>query len=296
MFERVVVGIDGSDSSRDALALARELVGPGSELVLANVYIAGTWPARGNAGIFTSGQRAQAHEVVKQARNEAGIDAKLATVPSPYVGRGLHELAEDINADLIVVGSSERGLMGRIWHGHDMRSALNGAPSSVAIAPTGYAQQPHALSEIGVGYDGSPESRRALDVARELASHHGARLSAFEAVPVNAAYAEGRHPTQKTIDQLVQETVDRLGGLEGVEPHAAYGEPGEELALYGASVDLLIIGSRGYGPLGRIVHGSTAHHLAGAARCPLLVVARPRTAPPKDAAAAEARTTAGAAS
>lgn len=295
MFERVVVGIDGSDSGRDALALARELAGEGSQLVLANVYIAGTWPARGNAGIFDSGQREQAHEVLEQARSEAGIDAKVAAVASHYVGRGLHELAEDVDADLIVVGSSKRGLMGRVWHGNDMRGALNGAPASVAIAPIGYAQQPHALSEVGVGYDGSPESRRALEVAREVAARHSARLSAFEAVPVNEAYAEGRHPKQETIDQLVQEALGRLGKLEGVEPHAAYGEPGEELALYAAGVDLLVVGSRSYGPLGRIVHGSTSHHLAGTARCPLLVVTRPETAPPKEAAAAATQTTAGAA-
>ncbi len=296
MFEKVVVGIDGSDTGRDALALARELAGPGSQLVLANVYIAGTWPARGNAGIFGRGQREQAHEILDQARQEAGIDAKVAAVASHYVGRGLHELAEEIGADAIVVGSSRKGLMGRVWHGNDMRAALNGAPSAVAIAPAGYAARPHALTEIGVGYDGSSESQRALEVARGLAAQHGARLSAFEAVPVNAAYAEGRHPTQETIDALVGDALKRLGDLEGVEPHSAYGEPGEELALYAASVDLLVVGSRGYGPLDRLVHGSTSHHLAGTARCPLLVVPRPQTAPPREQAAAEAETTAGAAS
>jgi nucleotide-binding universal stress UspA family protein len=294
MFEKVVVGIDGDTGGRDAVALARELAAPEAEIVLANVYIGGTFPARGNAGIFTTGQREAAHEVLEQARAEAGIVAQLATVVSHYVGRGLHELAEDVRADAIVVGSSRRGLMGRVWQGNDMRGALNGAPSAVAIAPAGYAERPHALSEIGVGYDGSPESEVALDAARKLAARHRARLSAFEAVPVKAAYVDARHPTQETIDALVEEALGRLRKLDGVEPHAAYGEPGEELALYGASVDLLIVGSRGYGPLGRLLHGSTSHHLAGTARCPLLVVPRPVTAPPKDTAAAQ--TTAGATS
>jgi nucleotide-binding universal stress UspA family protein len=62
--------------------------------------------------------------------------------------------------------------------------------------------------------------------------------------------------------------------LEGVEPHAAYGQPAEELTLYSASLDLLVIGSRSYGPIGRLVHGSTAQHLARTARCPLLVLTR----------------------
>ena len=65
--------------------------------------------------------------------------------------------------------------------------------------------------------------------------------------------------------------------LGGVEPHAGHGEPAEELALYSRSVDLLVIGSRGYGPIGRVVHGSTAEKLARTARCPLLVLTRGAT-------------------
>ncbi|MGP0033171.1 MAG: universal stress protein [Solirubrobacteraceae bacterium] len=44
--------------------------------------------------------------------------------------------------------------------------------------------------------------------------------------------------------------------------------------MYSASLDLLILGSRSYGPLGRLVHGSTSQQLARTARCPLLVLTR----------------------
>jgi nucleotide-binding universal stress UspA family protein len=57
---------------------------------------------------------------------------------------------------------------------------------------------------------------------------------------------------------------------------AVLGLTGEELAAFGARVDLLVVGSRGYGPLRRLMLGSTSEHLAGHARCPLLVL--PRTA------------------
>ena len=40
------------------------------------------------------------------------------------------------------------------------------------------------------------------------------------------------------------------------------------------SLDLLIVGSRGYGPIGRLIHGSTSQQLAHTARCPLLVLTR----------------------
>jgi nucleotide-binding universal stress UspA family protein len=66
----------------------------------------------------------------------------------------------------------------------------------------------------------------------------------------------------------------RIAGLGGVEPRVAYGEPAEELALYSRSVDLLVIDSRSYGPVGRLVHGSTAQKLARMTHFPLLVLTR----------------------
>ena len=71
------------------------------------------------------------------------------------------------------------------------------------------------------------------------------------------------------------------------------GDAAEELALYGASVDLLIVGSRGYGPIGRLVHGSTSQRLAHIARCPLLVLPRAaESAQDPDTAEAELETAA----
>ena len=159
--------------------------------------------------------------------------------------------------------------------GDETRAALNGAPSAVAVAPAGYAAAPHVMREIGVGYNGSPESEHALRVARDLAAESGARLSAFQAVAVPSYVTRGRTAVDGTpIKDLVDEARKRIGDLGDVEPHAAYGRPAEELALYSASLDLLVVGSRDYGPVGRLVHGSTTHHLARSARCPLLVLTR----------------------
>jgi nucleotide-binding universal stress UspA family protein len=85
---------------------------------------------------------------------------------------------------------------------------------------------------------------------------------------------DGSAPVDATVEDFVNAAEAKIAGLGGVEPHAAYGHPAEELALYSASVGLLVVGSRGYGPLGRLVHGSTAQRLARLARCPLLVLPR----------------------
>jgi Universal stress protein family len=59
------------------------------------------------------------------------------------------------------------------------------------------------------------------------------------------------------------------GSAEGRRDH-----PAEELACWGDTVDLLVVGSRGFGPVGRLVHGSTSRGLLQTAHWPLLVLTR----------------------
>ena len=275
MFKNVIVGVDGQEGGRDALALARVLVADGGQLTLAHVYPGDPYVWRGGNPAYQAVEEDDARAVLETARREAKVDAQLRHIGDPRVGKGLHVLAERVGADLLVVGSSRRGLMSRVMMGDDTREALNGASSAVAIAPAGYAKDPKAMREIGVGYNGSPESVHALGVARELAREHCAKLSAFEAVSVPTFIEHGRSAADgEPLSDLVEQARERIAALGNVEAHAAYGRPPEELALYSASLDLLIVGSRDYGPLGRLVHGSTSQDLAHMARCPLLVLTR----------------------
>jgi nucleotide-binding universal stress UspA family protein len=274
MFNNVIVGVDGAEGGRDAVALAQALVAGDGQLTLAHVY-------SGHGFIYPSGavdaavDREAARKLLTRARSEAEVDADLRWRASSSPGRGLHELCEAADADLLVVGSSRRGLLGRVLIGDDTRSALNGAPCAIAIAPSGYVRQPALMREIGVGFDGSPESLHAVEVARVLAVESGTKLSAFEAVSIPTyAFVGGVVPIDDTPELLVEDARRKIADLGDVEPHAAYGVPVEELALYSASLDLLVVGSRGYGPIGRLIHGSTSAQLARAARCPLLVLTR----------------------
>jgi nucleotide-binding universal stress UspA family protein len=78
---------------------------------------------------------------------------------------------------------------------------------------------------------------------------------------------------------LSYELETAVGGLPSgltVETDVPAGDVVEALAAASAGLDLLVCGSRGHGPLGEVVLGSTSHALLAAARCPLLLV--PRTA------------------
>src|SRR3954465_15813997 len=182
MFKHIVVGVDGREGGRDALALARLLVAVRGKLTLAYVVAGDAHGYRGTSGAPEPSDGGRAKALLEAVRGETGVEAHLRCYRSSSVGRGLHELCEVIGADLLVVGSSRRGLLGRVLIGDDTSAALNGAPCSIAIAPTNYSQAPRVMREIGVGYDGSPESEHALSAARMLAGASGAKLSALEAV------------------------------------------------------------------------------------------------------------------
>src|SRR3954454_9397633 len=255
MFKHIVVGVDGREGGRDAVALASRLVAVGGELTLAYVVAGDAHADRGTSGAPETCDERRADALLEGVRAETGVETHLRWYGSSSVGRGLHELCGVIGADLLVVGSSRRGLLGRVLIGDDTSAALNGAPCAIAIAPSNYSQQPGMMREIGVGYDGSPESEHALSVARTLAVAWEAKLSAFEAVSLPSYALVGPGAADNAPERLVDDALERIAGLGGVEPHAAYGQPAEELALYSASLDLLIVGARGYGTVGRFVHG-----------------------------------------
>jgi nucleotide-binding universal stress UspA family protein len=275
MFKQIVVGVDEHASGRDAIALAKRLVAPDGQLTLGFIYCGDEYVYRGTNTPVEPTYRERTLDRLRAAAAEAGVAAGVSFVGSTSAGRGLHELAERQGADLIVLGSCRRSLIGRVLMGDDTHAALNHAPCAVAIAPAGYMSEPAVIREIGVGYDGSPESEHALEVARRLADQMGAKLSACEAVSLpRHLFAGDSAPIDESIEEIVNDARDRISALGGVEAHAAYGHAAEELAIYSASLDLLIVGSRGFGPIGRLIHGSTSQQLAHTARCALLVLPR----------------------
>lgn len=90
----------------------------------------------------------------------------------------LHDCATQLQAGLVVVGSSHRGRYGRVFAGSEGSRVLHGAPCSVAVAPRGYVGEPQPR-RIAVAYDGSPESEDALVAGIGLALLAGATLHTY---------------------------------------------------------------------------------------------------------------------
>lgn len=276
MFNNVLVGVDGRPGGRDAIALASRLIDPDGKLTLAHVHSGPLHPSHAvSPGLLREECEASA-KLLEQERAAGEVKAELVSVVGMSAGRALHRQAEEQHADLLVVGSCSRGVLGRTMLGDDTRNALNGAPCAIAIASLGYAEHPMPLAKIGVGYNGSPESKLALQTARELADATRATVDALEVVSLPAYGYGGLIPpvTGEALEEMLQEANDRLISLPEVKGSAVCGLIGEELAAFANTVDLLIIGSRGYGPMKRMMLGSTSSYLERHARCSLLVLPR----------------------
>jgi len=277
MFKNVISGVDGRGGRRDAIALATKLLDGAGSLTLVHVRQGATNPYHAIAPGLLDEERDASEKLLERERVETGVSAELVSVVGQSPGRGLHERAEEQDADLIVVGSCKRGVLGRVMVGDDASAALNGSPSAVAIATAGYRELGRPLEKLGVAYNGSPESEDALKAARELAHETGGRVSALEVVHLSA-YAFGglvaAPPMGDAIEEMLSQAEARMRALKGVEGRASYGLPGEDLAAFSDEVDLLIVGSRSYGPVRRLVYGSTSTYLERHARCSLLVLPR----------------------
>jgi nucleotide-binding universal stress UspA family protein len=274
MFDNVLVGVDGRPGGDDAVALARQLAAPGARVTLANIDGSVSWPP-GSGGMFLDEQRTKAEAFLAREHDRWPGTATVHVCAST-VGRGLHELAAHRDADLIVVGSTHRGIPGKVFIGDDTRAAFYGAPCAIAIAPHGYAMAKTPLTRIAVGYDDTPESHRALGAARRIAESTGAGITVMRVVGPEDVRQEAPMPadwpsaTAALVDQA-QRSLDAIDGVEGI---AVSGGPREELTRLAERNELLIVGSRGYGPLGCVLHGSVSSYLERHVPSALLILPR----------------------
>jgi nucleotide-binding universal stress UspA family protein len=279
MYGNVLVGVDGEAGGRDAIALGRRLIAPDGRLTLAHVRYGEVSPAHAVIPGMVHEEREESEALLERERADAAVAAELLGLVATKPAAGLHRQAEEQGADLLVVGASRRGAFGRAMLGDDTRASLNGASCAVAIAAHGYAATT-AIADVGVAYNGSPESVAALAKARELAAATGARIHALEVVAIptygfTGVLAPG---LGDTVEEMITAAQERLAALDGVDGQAVYGLAGEELAALSDRLDILVVGSRSYGPVRRLVLGSTSSYLQRHARSSLLVLVRPAAA------------------
>ena len=289
MSGRIVIGFDGSDSGEDALALGLVLCrATGQAPVVAAVYPEEypIGPGRVDAE-WVKYLRDEAEAMLARARRVLGEDgADYRALSSASAARGLHELAEEEAAALVVVGSGRRGAFGRLYPGSTGERLLQGASCPVAVAPRGLRERDLAgLSTIAVAFVDTPEGHAALDFGVELARRSGARLRALSVTPAGAEIVPpviGRdaeeafmRTARETFAGALQEALASVPDDIETSSELLEGDVVDVLAgLDQRDADLLVCGSRAYGPVRRILLGGVSSGLLRRAATPVVVVPR----------------------
>ena len=282
MFRKIIAGSDGQGHGRAAAIFAAKLADvTRSRLVLVTAYHQPPLP-------FPATYRelaAQAQHAVRALRDEVAPDALTTVVGALSPSHALRHVAEREHADLIAVGSRQRGRVAHFVEPDRALQVLHGAHSAVIVVPDDTAD-PSRLEAIAVGVDGSPESLAALELAVEIARSAGARLWLQLVVPDTlpawmgdrslastpawmAASDQRRSDAQELLDRILAEVED-----VPAEGGVVVGHPAHVLTELGESTDLLVVGSRRWGPLARLALGSTSEAVVRHATGPVLVLPR----------------------
>ena len=285
----VIAGVDGRERSRDVIVLAQGIAAVLEAQLLA-VYV---FPIDELAGYLQGGSGPEvrrllaevedvAHARVRELASEMEVDeVRLRTASS--AAAGLHAAAVEEDTQLVVLGSSERAGLERVFPGPTATRLLSGSPVTVAIAPVGYADRQPNEGAVGCGYDGSPAARAALKWAANFA-RRGRRPLRVLAVQRQLAFGHvgvsGTFGAKSANDELraglaadLAQAVAALP-IESVETEILEGDPANRLAASSAGLALLVLGSRGYGPVRSVLLGSVSAEVVQTAACPVLVVPR----------------------
>jgi nucleotide-binding universal stress UspA family protein len=266
----VIAGFDGGAESCDALALASRLaISIAGELIVASVY---SEQAR------AAGESRQ--EFFRRSFDRAAYEldglsfTRCELVDNP--ARGLHMLAEAAEAAALVVGSTRRGRFGQVYPGSVGEQLLQGATCPVGIAPRGFTEDP-CLDTVGVGYEGPGESERALGYASRLAERLDANLTLLTVGPRYGpldALFESTEAGRATLRRRVDHGLAEVPGSVRAEASVREGDAAAELVAESHSLDLLVLGSRGFGPVRSVLLGSVATGVVRSAECAVILVPR----------------------
>jgi nucleotide-binding universal stress UspA family protein len=277
---RLLVGYDGSDGGRDALELTRVLAGmTGARAVVVTVLPYGPLPI--NYSLLGEEDEAETAALFEQARAALdGIEIETRAYGGGSPAEVINDIAEAEQVDMVVVGSPHRGAIGRAVIGSVAEGLLHGAPCPVVAAPRGYAGERHnPFRTIAVAFDGTPEAKAALTRAEDLAVLTNGTIRILTvaepivAIPGAVGYTP---PLPPDPDEVVREGVAAVDRRIAAEGRHLIGPAADVIAeTCEEGVDLLVAGSRRYGPVTRVLLGSVSTRLIHKAPCPVLVVPRP---------------------
>jgi nucleotide-binding universal stress UspA family protein len=205
------------------------------------------------------------------------------------VPNGLMELVAEHSADLVVVGSSSSGLLGRIALGTVTERLVYTSKVPVAIAPRGYPSSPAPVRRLTAAYRDGADAAELIATSAELAKEWGARLriASFTVRPFTMFGGSiERSAEELVVQQWARRTTDAvIKQLDDVRTTVAvpdvdvvigtgneWREAVDDIAWEPG--DVLLLGSGAAGPLAQVFLGTAASKILRHAPVPVMIVPR----------------------
>ena len=273
-FERILVATDGSSFSADAVKVAIAMcVKSGAHLYPFNMVLTNPeYEALAPELVEKASEDVKAY--LESVITEAGRQGVGSTMLMRLGDRPDVEIAaaaEEINADLVVMGQQGRRGLARMMVGDATLRVIGSAICSVLSVPVGAGMW---YNRILLGTDGSRFADAAAVSAVKIAHCCAAPITVVSAlVPSHseARQGEGRKAVERTTAQLKQELNQCGLDVDGI---ALAGEADDVIIKLAEEkhADLIVVGTHGRTGFGKVLLGSVSERVIGKAKCAVLVV------------------------
>lgn len=233
---------------------------------------------------------------LKLERMFAGANVSLQhEVREGSAGHTIVDLAKELEADLVVVGSQGHSPISRMLLGSTSDYVATHAPCSVLVVrPTGLQKVKRPL-RIAIAYNGSPPAQAAVEEVADICKGQETVVRVLSVASYITGFYGEMVPDALAIKQEAQDALDRaVAQLRRVNPRTTgllieQQHVGDALVSFAKDIkaDVLVIGETPHSRLGRLLLGSVSRfvlrHLESS-----VWVARNRSVHVMDAAATPA--------
>lgn len=278
MSEKYLIGVDGSEQSKVALAwgLARATE-RGADVEL--LHVADDSFLSESVAFLSEAQQASEQMLNTEIEYARSIGFTGNVTGNAVVGHPIAEVEEaSRHADLLILGAHSGSRLAGSFFGTRAVKAAATAHCPVAVIPNNDVR-PNAA--VVVGIDGSEASKKAIAFAAEEASFRGLALVAVYAwMPpltpgLEYLWSEElvdsqRSAAEEAIAIGVAGLATRYPDLE-IRREIVQAPPVAALVQAAEGAELVVVGSRGRGGLTRLLLGSVSHGVLQALPCPVVV-------------------------
>ncbi len=289
----ILAGVSWSGQSSAPLNLAAQISRNTGDKIIATAIVERPWPPKNDPGedeyLGYVSRKAQQSLEQLVSMLPADLDISVVVHQSTSIPTGLTDLAAAQQADLVVVGSSSAGLLGRVALGSVTDRLVHTAVVPVALAPRGYPLSVDPVRRLTAAYGGQADVVGLIATCAELAKKWSVRLriASFTVRPTTM-FSGSIEPSAEdlVVEQWSRRTFDEIAkqlndvrasiAIPDVEVVIGTGHDWREAVetIAWETGDILLLGSGAAGPAAQVFLGSAASKILRHAPVPVMIVPR----------------------